>query len=236
VRLDFLDPGGAGTGKLLPTGSTIDDLEIPGLGRIEASMVDAANPCVFVAAETLAMTGVEMPDELEANPELLARLDAIRITASLRMGIAKTGEEAARKPSIPKIAVVAGPREAHTLSGEKLEAEAADVTIRMISIGQPHRAVPLTGAMCLALVWKRGERVSEEAQLSRRSCPYRATVRSDDCGCGGPPRWQRLARRACNRLSYDAAPDGWDGMCACLCPKPVGSITLNSKDSPFCLL
>jgi 2-methylaconitate cis-trans-isomerase PrpF len=151
VRLDFLDPGGAGTGSLLPTGNTIDDLEVPGVGRIEASMVDAANPCVFVAAKTLAMTGVEMPDELEANPELLARLDAIRIAASLRMGIAKTGEEAARKPSIPKVAMVAGPREARTLSGEQLEAGAADVTVRMISIGQPHRAVPLTGAMCLAV-------------------------------------------------------------------------------------
>jgi 2-methylaconitate isomerase len=151
VRLDFLDPGGAGTGKLLPTGNTIDHLEVPGVGRIEASMVDAANPCVFVAAKALAMTGIEMPDELEANPKLLARFDAIRIAASLRMGIAKTVEGAARKPSIPKIAMIIGPPEARTLSGEKLEADAADVTVRMISIGQPHRAVPLTGAMCLAV-------------------------------------------------------------------------------------
>jgi hypothetical protein len=92
-----------------------------------------------------------MPDELEANGTLLRRLEAIRIAASLRMGIAKTAEAAARIPSIPKVAMVAPARAARTLAGERLAAEEADVTVRMISIGQPHRAVPLTGAMCLAV-------------------------------------------------------------------------------------
>jgi 2-methylaconitate isomerase len=67
------------------------------------------------------------------------------------MGIAKTPEEAARKPSIPKIAVVSGSRQARTLSGEQVGADSVDVTVRMLSVGQPHRAVPLTGAMCLAV-------------------------------------------------------------------------------------
>jgi 2-methylaconitate isomerase len=151
VRLDFLDPGGAGTGKLLPTGRPLDHLGIEGLGSIEASLIDAANPCVFVDAYALGMTGVEMPDEIEANPALLARLEAIRIAASLAMGIAKSPEEATRKPSIPKVAMVTGPREAQTLAGEILHPDAADVTVRMMSQEQPHRAVPLTGAMCLAV-------------------------------------------------------------------------------------
>ncbi len=151
VRLDFLEPGGAGTGRLLPTGNPIDTLDANGMRGIEASMVDAANPCVFVAADALGASGVEMPDELEANGALLRRLEAIRIAASLRMGIAKTAEAAARIPSIPKVAMVAPAREARTLAGERLAAEHADVTVRMISIGQPHRAVPLTGAMSLAV-------------------------------------------------------------------------------------
>jgi len=150
VRLDFLDPGGAGTGKLLPTGSPLDLIELND-GYIEASMVDAANPSVFVAADALGISGTELPDELEANRALLGRFEAIRIAASLRMGIAKTPEEAARKPSIPKIAMITGPATAYTLSGELLSAGSADVTVRMISLGQPHRAVPLTGAMCLAV-------------------------------------------------------------------------------------
>lgn len=151
IRLDFLDPGGAGTGHLLPTGAPLECLEVPEVGEFEVSMVDAANPCVFVAASALAMTGVEMPDTLEQRPDLLARLEAIRVAASLRMGIARSPDEAGRKPSIPKIALVAGPRQAPTLAGTSLDAEATDLTVRMISIGQPHRAVPLTGAMCLAV-------------------------------------------------------------------------------------
>jgi 2-methylaconitate cis-trans-isomerase PrpF len=151
VRLDFLDPGGAGTGKLLPTGSPLDQIEIPGLGRIEASMIDAANPCVFVMADALGMTGIEMPDELDANRDLLKRLDAIRTAASLRMGIAADAEGAARKPSIPKVAMVTSPADSRTLGGDTLSAQSIDVTVRMISLEQPHRAVPLTGAMCLAV-------------------------------------------------------------------------------------
>jgi 2-methylaconitate isomerase len=151
IRLDFLDPGGAGTGKLLPTGKVLDRLELPGVGTFEVSMVDAANPCVFVAATALGMSGVEMPEALEQRPELLQRLEAIRVAASLRMGIAQSSAEAARKPSIPKVAMAAAPQRASTLAGEALEADAADLTVRMISMGQPHRAVPLTGAMCLAV-------------------------------------------------------------------------------------
>jgi len=151
IRLEFTAPGGAATGRLLPTGNVLDTLDLNGAGRVEVSMVDAANPCVFITAESLSMTGAEMPDRLEANPALLQRLEAIRTAASIRMGIAATPEEAARKPSIPKVAMVSGPLDAPTLGGTPLAADAADITVRMISIGQPHRAVPLTGAMCLAV-------------------------------------------------------------------------------------
>jgi 2-methylaconitate isomerase len=167
VRLDFLEPGGAGTGKLLPTGNAADTLEADGARRIEVSMVDAANPCVFVPADALGASGVEMPDELEANGALLRRLEAIRIAASLMMGIAKTAADAARIPSIPKVALVAPAREARTLAGERLASADADVTVRMISIGQPHRAVPLTGAMCLAVASRiEGTVVNRVARLS----------------------------------------------------------------------
>ncbi len=118
---------------------------------VEASIVDAANPFVFVVADSLGASGIEMPEEIEANGDLMRRLDAVRIAASLRMGIAKTPEAAARTPSIPKVAMIAPARDSNTLAGEKLNANEADLTVRMISIGQPHRAVPLTGAMCLAV-------------------------------------------------------------------------------------
>ena len=151
IRLDFMEPGGAGTGRLLPTGNASDVLEIPGAKLVAASMVDAANPCVFVDATSLGMTGTEMPEALEANRSTLDLLETIRRAASVRMGIAPTPEAAARIPSIPKVALIAPPLDAPTLSGDRLAAGDCDLTVRMVSIGQPHRAVPLTGALCLAV-------------------------------------------------------------------------------------
>jgi 2-methylaconitate cis-trans-isomerase PrpF len=151
IRLEFMAPGGARTGKLLPTGRAIDTLDIPGLVRIEASLVDAANPCVFVDARALDCTGIEMPDAIERNTALQTRLEAIRRAASVAMGLAPDLDAAARIMSVPKVAMVTAPRAMQTLAGVRLGAADADIIVRMISVGQAHRAVPLTGALCLAV-------------------------------------------------------------------------------------
>lgn len=150
IRLEFQDPGGARTGKLLKTGHASDVLDIPGSGPIEVSMVDAANPCVFVAAASVGMTGIELPPEIEKDTALMAFLEAIRCHASVAMGLAPSLEAASRVLGVPKVAMVAAPTKAPTLSSRVLAADEMDILIRMISIGQPHRAVPLTGALCLA--------------------------------------------------------------------------------------
>ena len=168
IKLEFLDPGGARTGTLLPTGNPLDVFEIAGLGRIEASCIDAANPCVFVAAEALALTGVELPDALEADEVLRARLEAIREAASVAMGLAADVAAARRIASIPKVAMLAAPQVSPTLSGRRLTADQMDIVVRMISVGQPHRAVPITGAVCLAV----GARVPG-------SIPQRLAARAD---------------------------------------------------------
>lgn len=151
IRLEFLEPGGAKTGKLLPTGKVLDRLEVPGLGVVEASCVDAANPCVLVDAVAVGKTGTETPDELESDAGFLQRMEGIRRAASVSMGITRDVDAAARVASVPKVAMVCGPRAARTLSGRELTAADADICIRMISVGQPHRAVPITGAICLAV-------------------------------------------------------------------------------------
>jgi 2-methylaconitate isomerase len=151
IKLEFLDPGGAKTGLLLPTGLAIDDLDVEGLGKVAASCVDAANPCVFVAAESVGKAGAELPDALERDADFLASMEAIRRAASVRMGITPDLAAAAKLASIPKVAMVCAPREAPTLSGRTLTAAEVDIGIRMISVGQPHRAVPITGAICLAV-------------------------------------------------------------------------------------
>jgi 2-methylaconitate cis-trans-isomerase PrpF len=151
VRLEFREPGGATTGKLLPTGRVADVLEVPGYGKFNVSMVDAANACCFVRADELGITGTEMPEELDANTALLDKLAAIRLAASVAMGIAATPEEAKAKRVVPFIGFVSAPQAAKTLTGEAIAADSIDVTGRMISNAQPHRALPLTASLCMAV-------------------------------------------------------------------------------------
>ncbi len=109
VRLDFLSPGGAVTGKLLPTGHPVDRLDVPGIGPIDVSMVDAANPCVFVRAQDIGLTGNELPDALDANATVRDRLQRVRRSAAIAMGIARDDAEAAASLGIPAIGFVAPP-------------------------------------------------------------------------------------------------------------------------------
>lgn len=151
IRLEFLKPGGAKTGKLLPTGKACDEFEIAGLGRVRASCVDAANPCVFVDASALEKNGDELPQALERDQLFLTRMEEIRCRASVAMGIAKDIESARRATGLPKVAMVSPPRAGRTLSGREVQSSEADLSVRMISVGLPHRAVPITGAICLAV-------------------------------------------------------------------------------------
>ena len=148
VRLDFLAPGGATTGKLLPTGNPVDALMVPGIGLIAASLIDAANACVFVLARDLGLSGRELPEALDQDTALLDKLQRIRRTASVAMGIARDDDEARTIASVPVIGFVAPPMDAPTLSGEPIEADQVDVTARFLSNGQPHRALPLTATLC----------------------------------------------------------------------------------------
>src|SRR5688572_7871801 len=106
VKLEFREPGGATTGRLLPTGNAADTLDVPGVGRIRVSMVDAANACVFVRAADLGIKGTELPDEIDANADLLKKLAGVRIAASVAMGIAKSPEEAAKRASVPFVGFI----------------------------------------------------------------------------------------------------------------------------------
>ena len=152
IALEFLDPGGAVTGKLLPTGEPQEVLEIPGAGPLTASVVDATNPVVFVRAADLGLQGTEHPEAIDRDTELTARLERIRATAAVRIGLAADIEGAGRtSQAVPKIALVAAPRTYRDLSGNEVRAESTDVCARVMSMGKAHRAFALTAAMCLAV-------------------------------------------------------------------------------------
>jgi 2-methylaconitate cis-trans-isomerase PrpF len=144
IALDFLDPGGAGTGKLLPSGRPRDILEVPPVGRVETSLVDATNPMVFVRAADLGLAGTELPEAIDGNELLGARLEAIRAVGAEAMGMGPS-------PAVPKIAIVAPPAGFHTLDGRPVPPRDMDVVARVISMGNCHRAFALTAAMCLAV-------------------------------------------------------------------------------------
>ena len=139
IALDFLDPGGAGTGRLLPTGAPRETLD-----GLEASLVDATNPMVFVRAKDVGLTGTEPPHAIDADRVLSARLEAVRVEAARRMGIPGSA-------AVPKVAVVAPPTAFTALDGATHDAHDVDVVARVISMGHCHRAFALTAAMCLAV-------------------------------------------------------------------------------------
>ena len=163
IALSFLEPGGAVTGRLLPTGHARDTLDVPDGGPIEATLIDAATALVIVRAEDVGATGVELPAAIEGDPTLTERLESIRRAAAAAMGIAPETE------SVPKVAYVAPPAAWATLSGARLPADAVDLTARVISMGRAHRALPLTAALALATAARIPGSLAAEAVA--RPCP-----------------------------------------------------------------
>lgn len=152
IRLDFLEPGGATTGRLLPTGAPLDTLTLSDGSKVTASIVDASNLCVFVRAADLGLAGTELPSELRGRVTLMARLEEIRAQAAVAAGLAGSAREATRRfQAVPKIAMVAAAAEAPTLSGQRVRREDCNIQVRMLSMGLPHLAIPLTGALCVAV-------------------------------------------------------------------------------------
>lgn len=152
IQLDYVSPGGAVTGRLLPTGNVRDELDVDGIGTLTVSYVDAANPLVFVRWEDLGLTGDETPDSIDADADALARIEAVRAAASVQCGIASTIEEATRSlPSVPKLSLVGPPRDYVTASGERIAADTHDLRASMMSMGRVHRSHPLTGAIATAV-------------------------------------------------------------------------------------
>ena len=151
VRMDFIAPGGANTGKLLPTGNVVDTLDVPGVGKVEASLVDAGSSLALIDASRIGLSGTESPMEIDA-PAMLETIEKIRNVAGVVMGISATPEESrTKRPNLPKVAMMAPPKDAKTLSGDIVPASAGDLTARIVSSGNCHRALPLTGAICTSV-------------------------------------------------------------------------------------
>jgi 2-methylaconitate cis-trans-isomerase PrpF len=140
VRMGFVDPAGRSTGRLFPTGRPRDVVTDPG-GDVVVTLVDAGAPVVAARAVDFGIRGDEEIADLDRLPGLLERLDAVRRRAGVLMGLAERPESVAR--AVPKLALVSAPAPG--------EGEGADLTVRMLSMGRFHPAVPVTGSVALTL-------------------------------------------------------------------------------------
>jgi len=155
VKLEFLDPGAdeeGGGGAMFPTGRPIDKLDVPGVGMVEATLINAGNPTIFIDAERLQLTGIETQDQVNGNKELLKSFEAIRAHAAVAMGLAASAAEASgKRPHTPKIAFAAAPRDYTVSSGKKVAASEVDLIVRILSMGKLHHAMTGTGAVAIAV-------------------------------------------------------------------------------------
>lgn len=151
LKVNFLDPAGAKTGKLFPTGKAKEMLTLPD-GEIEATILDVSNPIVLVRAEDLGLTGTELPAQVDAERAVSARLEAIRGAACVKMGFAGNLADATENsPAVPKVGFVSASQDYMDISGKQVSGENMDICARVISVFKCHKACPLTAASAISV-------------------------------------------------------------------------------------
>jgi 2-methylaconitate cis-trans-isomerase PrpF len=152
IRVDYLKPGGAYSGKLFPTGRLVDLVELEGIPPLEVTILDVANPMVFIRAEDLGIRSLGMEDPRSADPARLLLLERIRSKACYLAGFIDTPQRATQQmPAVPRPALVQGPTEARTLQGRILHPSEMDLYSHMSSMQRMHQSYAGTGAVCLAV-------------------------------------------------------------------------------------
>ncbi|MGC3986795.1 MAG: 2-methylaconitate cis-trans isomerase PrpF [Pseudorhodoferax sp.] len=152
IVLEFMDPADEGEdgGAMFPTGNVVDDLEVPGLGTVKATLINSGIPTVFVNAAEIGHTGTELQDAINGDAALLSRFESLRVAGALRMGLIRTPEEAARRQHTPKIAFVAPPVDYTASSGKTVRGTDIDVLVRALSMGKLHHAMMGTASVAIA--------------------------------------------------------------------------------------
>jgi probable AcnD-accessory protein PrpF len=152
IALEFLDPVDEGDdgGAMFPTGHMVDTLEVPGLGSLQATMITAGIPTVFVRAEDVGLTGTELQASINDSRECLAMFEAIRTAGALRMGLIKSPEEAGKRQHTPKVAFVSKPADYVSSSGKPVHATDIDLVVRALSMGKLHHAMMGTASVAIA--------------------------------------------------------------------------------------
>ncbi len=150
IELEFLDPSDDGERSMFPTGNLVDELDVPGMGVLQATMISAGIPTVFVKAEELGYTGTELREQINNDVTALEQLEQIRVAGALRMGLIKTPQEAQHRQHTPKVAFVAEPKDYVASNGNHIDAKDIDLLVRALSMGKLHHAMMGTCAVAIA--------------------------------------------------------------------------------------
>lgn len=152
VQLEFMNPAaeeeGAG-GSMFPTGNLVDDLEVPGVGTLKVTMINAGIPTIFLNAEAIGYTGTELQGDINGDPKALAMFETIRAHGALRMGLIQNLDDAAKRQHTPKVAFVARPADYLASSGKPVAAGDVDLLVRALSMGKLHHAMMGTAAVAI---------------------------------------------------------------------------------------
>jgi probable AcnD-accessory protein PrpF len=153
VPLEFIDPAdegdGEGGGAMFPTGALVDDLEVPGVGTLKATLINAGIPTIFVNAAEIGYTGTELQDAINSDAKALAMFETIRAHGAVKMGLIKDFAEAAKRQHTPKVAFVAPPKDYTASSGKSVRAGDVDLLVRALSMGKLHHAMMGTAAVAI---------------------------------------------------------------------------------------
>lgn len=155
IKLEFLDPGAddgeENGGAMFPTGNPIDILNVPGIGEVEVTLINAGNPAVFVSASSLGLTGTELQRDVNSDTDLPLRCEAIRAHGAVAMGLAYNAEYATKnRQHTPKLAFFGKPESYIASDGKKVQADDIDILARIFSMGKLHHAMTGTGAVAIA--------------------------------------------------------------------------------------
>ncbi|RPG32941.1 MAG: 2-methylaconitate cis-trans isomerase PrpF [Gammaproteobacteria bacterium TMED92] len=149
VALDFMQPVDTAREALFPTGNLIDALEVPGVGVLDATMINAGIPTIFINAEAVGYRGTELQDDINSDADALAKFEKIRTAGALMMGLIQSPEEAAARQHTPKVAFVAPAQSYVASSGKAVNSEQIDLLVRALSMGKLHHAMMGTAAVAI---------------------------------------------------------------------------------------
>ncbi|RUO36574.1 2-methylaconitate cis-trans isomerase PrpF [Aliidiomarina sanyensis] len=151
VPIEFMDPAAddGDAGSMFPTGNLVDDFEVPGLGRLQATFINAGIPTIFVNAESIGYTGTELQGAINEDPKALAMFELIRAHGALKMGLIRDLQEAESRQHTPKIAFVGAPQSYTTSSGKGVDSADIDLVVRALSMGKLHHAMMGTAAVAI---------------------------------------------------------------------------------------